>query len=104
MNSIETPQKGLTPEEKRIEAERVISVEIERRIMEKYVPLLMLKNKELTLEKARLEWIKKYAVSFRYIFNSNKVKILEMYHSNNGLEKAADYMEEALEAAPHQNP
>ncbi|MDO8443302.1 MAG: hypothetical protein Q7S81_03570 [bacterium] len=44
MAFIETPRKEFSPEEKEAAIERNISVEIERKLMEKYVPLLMLKK------------------------------------------------------------
>jgi hypothetical protein len=97
MNSLEIPQKELTAEEMIFEKERKISVEIERRVMEKYAPLFMLKNNQLSLEQARFEWIKKYALDFRRIFNLEKGKILEMYSLEGGLEETADFIEKELE-------
>jgi len=96
MSSIEAPNKELSPEEKKAAIERNISVEIERRIMEKYAPLEMVKNSQMTLEEARSEWIKDYAIKFRKAFDQQKAKILELYHSEDGLEKAADYIENDL--------
>jgi hypothetical protein len=98
MKSIEMPvkEKELSPEEKRIEEERNISVKIERRVMEKYIPTLMLQNKSLTLREAQFEWIKKHAADFRRIFESDRSVILEMYKRGEGLENAVDYIESRL--------
>jgi len=60
---------------------------------------LMLKNDRMTLEEARSEWIKEYAINFRRIFDRQRAKILDLYHSDNGQEKAADYIENELEAS-----
>ena len=113
MSSIEIPKKAessneqcsvaekLSPEEKKVEIERNISVEIERKVIEKYAPLLMLKNDQMTLEEARLEWIKENAIDFRKFFDLKRVEILELYRSENGLEKATDYIENGLENSEH---
>lgn len=83
--------------EKMTEEERLISVEIEKKIIGKYIPSLMIKGKSKI--EAQTEWIRLYAEKYRKIFDSNeKAVILEMYHQENGLEKAADYIEKQLEA------
>jgi len=97
MSRLETPEKELSPEEKIAETERLISVEIEKSIIEKCAPLLMLKNPQLTLEGARSKWIEENAVDFRKFFDLKRSEILELYHSDDGLDKAAHYIEHALE-------
>lgn len=79
--------------EKRAEAERIISVEIEKKIIERYAPLLMIKGRS-KLE-AQTEWIALHAEKYRSIFNSEKDKIISMYKEDS--DKAIDYIERQLE-------
>lgn len=95
MNSIETQKTEISPEEKLTEIEREISVEIEKKIIEKYAPLLMIKGASKI--EAQTEWIKLHALKYRQIFNSEKDTILNMYKVDP--DAAIDYIERQLETA-----
>jgi len=93
MSSIEKPKKELSPEEKIAETERNISVEIEKKIIGKYAPLLMIKGRSKI--EAQTEWIALHAEKYRTVFNSEKDKIIGMYKEDP--DKAVDYIEALLE-------
>ena len=94
MNSIETPKKELSPEEKTAIIERNISVEIEKGIIGKYAPLLMVRGKSKT--EAQTEWITLYAEKYRRIFNSEKDMIISMFKEDPNT--AIEFIEGQLEA------
>lgn len=93
MSLIESPKKELSPEEKIAAIERNISVEIEKGIIGKYAPLLMIKGKSKT--EAQTEWILLHAENYRLIFNTEKDKIISMYKEDPN--KAIEYIEAQLE-------
>jgi hypothetical protein len=93
MSSIETSKKELSPEEKIAEIERNISVEIEKKIIGKYAPLLMVKGASKI--EAQTEWIALHAKKYRTVFNSEKDKIINIYKEDP--DKAVDYIEAQLE-------
>lgn len=95
MNSIETNKKELSPEEKKAAMERDISVEIEKEIIRKEAPLLMIGGKSKT--EAQTEWIMLHAEDYRLIFNTEKDKIINMYKEDPN--KAIEYIETQLEAS-----
>jgi len=75
--------------------ERDISVEIEKEIIKKDTPLLMIKG--LSKPEAQTEWIMLHAENYRRIFNTEKDKIIKMYKEDPN--KAIEYIQTQLESS-----
>ncbi|GEM_PF-2466310 len=93
MSLIESPHKEVSPKEKVTEKEREISVEIERKIIKKYSPLLMASG--LSEIEAQLKWITNNGKKYRDFFNSHKNEIIQM--NSEDPDKTIDYIEKQLE-------
>jgi len=87
-------EKEIMPKEKNVSIERNIYIEIEKKVIEKYAPLLMKDGESKT--EAQLEWINAYAKKYRLFFDSQKDEIIGMYKEDPN--KTIDYIEKQLEA------